>query len=141
MALAVDGGGDWRRVTRLLFFSRPSIRSLVAPTGRNHSVPIGAPDTFPEGGAGVGIQRDDAGVRLSPDHDDQAVTFEERRAADPKKCFGHVPVFAGVPLPDQCSGLSIETEQFAFSTEGVTAVAGEKRRATRAIVVAVRIHE
>src|SRR6185369_974454 len=62
-------------------------------------------------------------------------------AADAEKGRRHIPIGAGIALPNQPAGFEVEAKQFAFGAESVTAVGGEQRGAAGTVIVAVGIDE
>src|SRR5207247_164817 len=60
---------------------------------------------------------------------------------DAEKGCRHVPVHAGIALPDEFPVRQFETHQLAFGAKSVAALPGEKRRGARSVIVTVRIDE
>src|SRR5712671_3250744 len=132
----MDGGGDRRRITRLLFPLLPFHYALSRPAEHRLPFPVLLPHAVPQSLSGRGIKRHHSRIRLPADHDDQSTTFENWRTANAEERGRHGPLRRRIPLPDQLAGLEIEANQFALGAEGVTTVSRQQRRAARPIVVA-----
>src|SRR5262245_27880454 len=114
--------GDGRGIAGKHFRAGPFVRLARPPTDGRDTAPGFLADTFPNCFSRRRIERHYARVSLPADHDDQLVSFEERRAADAEERLGHVPFLRCVALPNQFAVAEVQAEEFSLRTEGVATV-------------------
>src|SRR5207237_3859400 len=100
LSLAMDCAGNRCRITGLLFPGLPLHLAFTGPANHRLAFPVSFTHTFLERFAGPGIKRDHARVWLATHHHEQAVAFQNRRAAHAEKGGWHSPIGARVALPD-----------------------------------------
>src|SRR5262245_59446243 len=141
MAAIVNGCSDGRGITGEFLFPCPLVRSLTPPTDGSHALPVCLPHIFPKRFAGSALNCDYRRIWLASHHHDQLIALKQRCASDAEERFGHTPFLCCFSLPDEFASRKFETNQSAFSSEGIAETWGESRGATWAVVITKRISE